>query len=64
MDFWQQLGTTIVGAFAGASAALVTGFWVRTNEAKAKERAALNGLLLDLQLKRAFATDTSARLHA
>lgn len=63
MDFWQQLGTTIVGAFAGAGTALVTGFWVRMNEAKAKERAALNGLLLDLQLKRAFAADTPARVR-
>lgn len=57
MDFWQQLGTTIIGAFAGAGAALLTGFWVRRREGVAKERAALNGLLLDLQLKRAFATD-------
>lgn len=64
MDFWQQLGTTIVGAFAGAGAALVTGFWVRTNEAKAKERAALNGLLLDLQLKRAFAPTTPQCVNA
>jgi len=58
MDFWQQLGTTIIGAFAGAGAALLTGFWVRRREGVAKERAALNGLLLDLQLKRALATDT------
>lgn len=58
MDFWQQLGTTIIGAFAGAGAALLTGFWVRRREGLVKERAALNGLLLDLQLKRAFATDT------
>ena len=56
MDFWQQLGTTIIGAFAGAGAALLTGFLVRRREGLAKERAALNGLLLDLQLKRAFAT--------
>lgn len=58
MDFWQQLATTVFGAFAGARAALLTGFWVRINEAEAKERAALNGLLLDLQLKRALASTT------
>lgn len=58
MDFWQQLGTTIIGAFSGAGAALLTGFLVRRREGLAKERTALNGLLLDLQLKRAFATDS------
>lgn len=58
MDFWQQLGTTLIGAFSGAGAALLTGFLVRRREGLAKERAALNGLLLDLQLKRAFATDS------
>lgn len=64
MDFWQQLGTTIIGAFAGALAALGTGFWVRINEAKAKERAALSGLLLDLQLKRAFVPSTPRCVNA
>lgn len=64
MDFWQQLATTVFGAFAGAGAALATGFWVRINEAEAKERAALNGLLLDLQLKRAFAPTTPQCVNA
>jgi hypothetical protein len=62
MDFWQQLGTTIIGAFTGAGAALLTGFWVRKSEAIAKERAALNSLLLDLQLKRAFKIGSPRRV--
>ena len=55
MEFWQQLLSTLFGAFAGACAALGTGFLVRRRESRDEEEAALNGLLLDLQFKRALA---------
>ena len=55
MEFWQQVISTLFGAFAGAGAALLAGYLVTSREATAKEEAALNGLLLDFQLKRAFA---------
>lgn len=55
MEFWQQLISTLVGAFAGAGAALCAGYLVRRREARDKEESALNSLLLDLQFKRALA---------
>ena len=55
MEFWQQLISTLLGAFAGAGAALYTGYLVQRREARDREEAALNNLLLDLQFKRALA---------
>ena len=55
MEFWQQLISTLLGAFAGAGAALFTGYLVQRREARDREESALNNLLLDLQFKRALA---------
>ena len=54
MDFWLQIISTLIGTLAGALSALGTGYLVRRREAREKEGAALNGLLLDLQFKRAL----------
>ena len=54
MDFWLQVISTLIGTLAGALSALGTGYLVRRRESREKEVAALNGLLLDLQFKRAL----------
>lgn len=54
MDFWQELAISFFGTLAGAATALLSGSLARRREAQSKEAAALNGLLLDLNLKRAL----------
>lgn len=54
MDFWQELAISFFGTLAGAATALLSGAYAQRREAQSKEAAALNGLLLDLNLKRAL----------
>ena len=54
MEFWEQIAIGFIGTVAGASVALLSGWFARRSEAQSREAAALNGLLLDLSLKRAF----------
>lgn len=58
MDYWQQLSLEIIGpligTFAGALIAFSSERRSRRNEMKSKEQAALNGLVADLNQKRAL----------
>lgn len=62
MDFWQEIAKALIGSFTGsfmgAGVALLIGFFTRKSQNRAQEHAALSGLLLDLNLKRAFAIVT------
>lgn len=54
MEFWQQVAIGLIGTLLGAAIALTSERLARKADARAREEAALSGLLVDLSLKRAF----------
>ncbi|MFE4230340.1 hypothetical protein ACFRJ8_20890 [Arthrobacter sp. NPDC056886] len=58
MDFWEQIAIGFIGTVAGAAVALLSSWFAGRSQAHSKEAAALNGLLLDLSLKRALSVGT------
>jgi hypothetical protein len=58
MDFWEQIAIGFIGTVAGATIALLSNWLASRSQAHFKEAAALNGLLLDLSLKRALNVGT------
>ena len=60
MDFWPSLVIAFFGSLFGAGLAFLTAFFVRRHDEKARERAALNGLLVDLNLRRALVVSKPA----
>lgn len=63
MDFLSSLLTAAGGAFLGTMAAFLSERWLRINDAKRVEVAALNNLITDLHLRRALTPITPVKSY-